>query len=326
MRTLYVLEKSAAKMSVNKKGLEMSFNWLFAIIVGAVIIFLAIYGATKLIKQGRGYTDTVTAKQLTIIFEPLETGLASAKADKTDLRSETRIYNDCRDSGSFGKQYFSTSTSSGMGKKWEAPGEEIPVTSKYIFSNSTEQGKSVYFFVKPFELPWKIAEVIFLTTNKYCFVNAPEDIEDEMHGLGIYRLNFTDNREACPKGSKMVCFSGAFGCDINVHGDLESGFVSKQESNLYYTGSLIYPAIFSSPEVYECNIKRLMLRISSLCSIYQDKIRIMQKRGIESVLDSHLMQLSSLAKNLKSSQGLGTIKEKADEIEKINMAENLYES
>ncbi len=312
-------------MLKNKKALEMSFTFIFSIVAGAVILFLAIFLASKLISTIQVKNDQQTSAQLSILLDPLETSLESGISRDLLFSSEITIYNDkCSAYGNFGEQLIGVSSSS-FGRE-ASPSDRKPQYDKYIFSEEVEQGKEFYIFSKPFKMPFKISDLIIVLSKDYCFVNAPEDIEDEMHGLGIYRLNFTDNREACPKGSKMVCFSGAFGCDINVHGDLESGFVSKQESNLYYTGSLIYPAIFSSPEVYECNIKRLMLRISSLCSIYQDKIRIMQKRGIESVLDSHLMQLSSLAKNLKSSQGLGTIKEKADEIEKINMAENLYES
>ena len=33
----------------NKKAIEMGFNWLFAIIVGAFILFLAIYASSKFI-------------------------------------------------------------------------------------------------------------------------------------------------------------------------------------------------------------------------------------------------------------------------------------
>lgn len=312
-------------MLKNKQALEMSFTFIFSIIAGAVILFLAIFLASKIINAFQEKNQQQASSQLSILLDPLETSLESGISRLLSFNSEITIYNDkCSAYGNFGEQRIGVSYSS-FGKKG-SPSYGKYQYDKYIFSEEVEQSKEFYIFSKPFKMPFKISDLIIVLSKDYCFVNAPEDIEDEMHGLGIYKLNFTDNKEACPKRSKVVCFSGAFGCDINVHGDLESGFVSKQGDNLYYTDSLIYPAIFSSPEVYECNIKRLMLRISSLCSIYQDKIKIMQKRGFDSMLDSHLMQLSSLAKNLKSSQGLGIIKEKADEIEIINNAENLYES
>ena len=38
---------------MNKKGfLQISFQWIFAIVVGIVILFLAIYGVSKLIGTG----------------------------------------------------------------------------------------------------------------------------------------------------------------------------------------------------------------------------------------------------------------------------------
>ena len=78
---------------MKKKGFEFSFAWLFAIIVGAVIIFLAIFASTRFIRTGRYQMDTITAEQLSIIFEPLETGLASGKSNIAELKAETRIYN-----------------------------------------------------------------------------------------------------------------------------------------------------------------------------------------------------------------------------------------
>ena len=57
-----------------KKGfLQISFAWLFAIIVGIFILFLAIYGVTKLINVGQYQIDSETAKNLGILLNPLET-------------------------------------------------------------------------------------------------------------------------------------------------------------------------------------------------------------------------------------------------------------
>ena len=55
----------------------MSFNWIFALIVGGFILFLAIYGAGKFIKTSETTLYTETASKLTALLDPLETGLAS---------------------------------------------------------------------------------------------------------------------------------------------------------------------------------------------------------------------------------------------------------
>ena len=82
----------------------------------------------------------------------------------------------------------------------------------------------------------------------------------------------------------------------------------------------MYAAIFSSPDVYECNVKRLMLRLVNLCLVYRDEIKILESKRCGSVIDSQLIEMINLAGNLKSSQNLLLIKEKADEIQRINEA------
>jgi hypothetical protein len=60
---------------MNKQGIEMGFSWIFAIIVGVVILFLAIYTTTRIIGTSRYELDTETAKKISILIDPLETSL-----------------------------------------------------------------------------------------------------------------------------------------------------------------------------------------------------------------------------------------------------------
>ena len=48
-------------MIKNKKALEMSFAWIFSIIVGGIIIIAAIYAASNFISQGEYKVNTETA-------------------------------------------------------------------------------------------------------------------------------------------------------------------------------------------------------------------------------------------------------------------------
>ena len=72
----------------NKKAIEMSFNWIFAIIVGGFILFIAIYGAGKLIRTSEQSVYTETAASLVSLFDPLETGLASGKASEISFNKK----------------------------------------------------------------------------------------------------------------------------------------------------------------------------------------------------------------------------------------------
>jgi hypothetical protein len=193
----------------NKKGFEFSFGWLFAIIVGSVIIFLAVYASVKLVGTERKAQDTASAKELEIILTPVETGFETAKAvAPIRFPSETRIYNNCSARGNFGEQEISIASSLGLGKKWQAPGTPVLFYNKYIFSSSIAEGKEFYVFSKPFKMPYKIADPLFMISNKekYCFVNAPNDIYDEVNKLGLKGIYLNESVTDCIRGSKKVCF------------------------------------------------------------------------------------------------------------------------
>lgn len=61
-------------MIKNKKGMEFSFVWLFAILAGTAILFLAIYGAISVGKGMSNSQNTLVAKELTVISDSLQAG------------------------------------------------------------------------------------------------------------------------------------------------------------------------------------------------------------------------------------------------------------
>jgi len=306
----------------SKRGFEFSFAWIFAIFVGAIIVFIAIYAASRFIATGTYQIETVTAKELSIIFEPLETGLAAGKSSIVNLREDTRIYNKCYDTGSFGRHRISLSTR-GIGTTWKKPGGDILIPNKYLFSDDVEEGRTIYFFSKPFEMPFKVSEIIFLTTKSYCFLNAPEEIEDEVTGLILQNIKL-DN---CSDLDVRVCFGGGEGCDIQVtgicFGDCESsydyGFVEKDGESLFYEGSLIYAAIFSSKEIYECNVKRLMKRLVQQALLFEDEAFFLAGK-CGSLPSAGLIQLVSIARALENSKDLVLVRDIAKEVEEQNDA------
>ena len=307
---------------MNKKGLEFSFAWLFAILAGAVIIFLAIYISMRFIKTGEYEVNTLTAKQLSIIFEPMETGAASGKSSLVSLNDETRIFNDCYDYGNFGRNQISLSVKQGFKKEWAEPGGRIDVTNKYIFSEDVEQGREIYFFSKPFNMPFKISEIIFLTSKKYCFVNAPGNIKDEVSGLNLKNIML----ENCSANHNRVCF-GASNCEISVIGmcsgyecenEFDYGEIIKGKESVTYAGSLLYAGIFSDKEIYECNVKRLMKKLSILALLYKDEADYISDKCGSSY--TNLVLLANSAKSLKDSKDLLFLIDTAEKLEQENNA------
>ena len=288
-------------MRETKKG-EFNFALLFAIVAGAAILILAIYAAVRIGDTQRYQTDTETAKKISIITDPLQAGFTEGKFGKISFTSETRINNNCFDED-FGKNDISTSTRSGVGKEWQDAGGATSVYNKYIFSDKNDSGKIFYVFSKPFDFPYKVSDLIFITSKKYCFKNAPDIIKDEVEGLNIPNIAI----ENCSAEDISVCF-GAGSCDINVYGSCTSycesvydeGYVEKQGEELFYVGSLVYAGIFASPEIYNCNVKRLTYRAGSIASIFLKKIDLMEGRDCNTNLKADLIYWQGLTANATS--------------------------
>ena len=297
----------------NKKGqLNISFGWLFAIIVGAVIIFLAILLATKVIKIGQSEEQAVGAKELGILLNPLEIGFGSAISIPLPLKVETRIFNKCSVSGNFGKQGIQTSEFSF--NKWSAPGVESSFENKYIFSKAPyTEGKKFYIFSKPFEFPFKVSDLIYLTSEneKYCFNNAPENIAEEI--LQLNQANLAANCSKTDDKTIKVCFKSAENCDINVN--YNSKYAQKDKDKFYFEeDSLMYAAIFSDKEIYECQVERLMKRAKQLAELYKEKELLLSQKNCAGEL---AVDLDLLISRLENAEDYRVINDVADLVEEI---------
>lgn len=286
---------------MNNKKAQFNFVWLFAILAGTAILVLAIYGATKAGDTMRFQTDTETAKSISIISDPLQAGFSEGSFGKILFKQETRINNFCFD-GEFGTHRISVSTKSNIGEEWNLPGEQITVKNKYIFSSEVASGEEYYVFSKPFEFPYKVADLIFLTPNNYCFINAPGEIVDEIEGMNIPNIEIDNctNVEAI-----KVCFGVGGDCDVKVRGSCLSGCnsnydwgsVEKPGLKMNYVGDLMYAAIFSDRGIYECNVRRLMYRTGMIARELIDKADLMDARNCNTNLKVDLIYWRELTIN-----------------------------
>ena len=283
---------------MNKKGfLQISFAWLFAIIVGAFILFLAIFASTSIIQTEQTSTDAQTAKEIGILLNPLETGFETGKTNSIIIPSETRIFNRCNNDGFFGRQIIKVSQKT-FGE-WTDTNVDVGFSNKYIFSENFVEGKKFFLFSKPFEFPFKVTDLIYLTSaeKKYCFLNPPEQIEDEISSLNQENLLLTN----CDVNSVRVCFNSNSNCDITVN--YGSRYVDKNNERMFfYTDSLMYSAIFSEKEIYECQLKRVMQRAEQLSLLYVDKAEFISREECNTNLNQELLELNNLENNFRSSE------------------------
>ena len=101
-----------------------------------------------------------------------------------------------------------------------------------------------------------------------------------MLSLSLKQANLI-NTTPCPTNSVKVCFEGG-NCEIRVYSD----YVRKENQNLYFEGdALMYGAIFSDPDVYNCQTKRLMKRVSQLALLYDEKAQFIKSKNCNSNLN-----------------------------------------
>ena len=170
-------------------------------------------------------------------------------------------------------------------------------------------------------MPFKIADLIYLIPleEKYCFKNSPESIANEVKALNKGNF-FVEN---CTENMIQICFSSESDCDVIVNYeernfDEGSGYVEKNNSRLYFDGdALMYSAIFSNKEIYECNLKRIMKRLENLALIYNDKADIVSGK-CDTNLKPDLTALIIIAKNFGSSSDLTIIKMGSDSAKEKN--------
>jgi len=284
---------------MNKTGaFEISFAWLFAILVGGFILFLAIFASVKLIGVGEQEVSAKTSKEIGILLNPLETGFESARSASFTLPSETRIFGSCDLEGSFGRQLIGVSQKSF--NQWVETDLEVQFLNKFIFNEEFVEGKKFYIFSKPFNFPFKVGDLIYLSSQNYCFLDAPDHIAREVENLNQKNLLVGN----CTDPSIKVCFSSESECNMEV--DYSGKSVKKSSGTMYFEeDSLMYAAIFSERGVYECQVQRLMKKIDQLSQVYQNKMIITSREGCDSNLESDLGALRSLVNQVGSSANLG---------------------
>ena len=317
----------------NKKAFDIPFGNLFAIIAGVAILILAIYATTQLIVPSAKYSQySEAAAQLSNYLNPIVNGISSAYSSKISFGKNTRIYLTCSTWGQyspiFGKQTIAFAEESSILKKWTEPGAEISRYNKYVFSENVSEGKKYYIFSKPFYAGFRVDDLVMTTFSNYCFVAAPANIEEEIQGLAMENINFTTNVKNCKTNQVNVCFGfTATECDVAVLGqcdgslckhEYDRGYVKKGDESMYYYGSLIYAAIYSSPDIYECNVKRLGKKIAELGKVYQGKIEVVKTKNCDSLVGNNLDLIIPLAQKINSSAQMLRIQEYAKEMDENN--------
>lgn len=310
--------------------MQISFTWIFAFIVGAFILFIAIFALTKFINTEKQTSDLSSAKDVSVLLDPLETSFEQGKITSLATPTPTRIYSECGNETFFGYQGIKFNQE--IYNKWTETNDSVNSQNKYLFMENPQEGKVFYIFSKPFNFPFKVASLIYITSEEetFCFKGAPNVVEEEIENLGhpgIFIEDSTKEDLDCSGEEKInVCFgnSGVYGCDVKVTSNQEKGFVTKDGETLYFplpkSGihdrdySLMYAAIFSDPSLYECQSQRLRDRTLSLSRVYQQKLLLPSLEGCNSDLIGDLGIFIEELGYFENSEDFGILVDDADDI------------
>ena len=292
-------------LNKNKKAfMQMPFAWMFGLIVGAIILFLAIYAAIQLGGVGKTEQDVITSKDLGILLNPLEIGFETGKTTLLSLPKETRIYSLCQkpdEYEEFGRQKFRISQQS-FGK-WSDTYLDVSFFNKYVFAPVPAEGKNFMIFSKPFEFPFKVADLTFIIPleKSYCFVNAPENITDEIHNLKLTEnIKNVINKDLCGERETVYfspsCAHSKPGYNTTVCLKEKTIYNSSGEDSGFEGEALMYARIFSEPILYECQVNRIMARVNTLIKLYEEKANFIAGRGCYSslALDNFRLEIGAV--------------------------------
>jgi len=303
-------------MMTDKKG-QVEFNWIFVMIIGAVILFLAIFFVGKLMGTQRYASETEMVSNFDILLNPFASigGMGTVTLAKTiQMPQITQINQTCSTKDRRITMYLRSESSTG--KKWGEWSLAKQIYNKYIFSNSFMEAKAFEVFSMPLNLPFRVDDLIFILDKNYCFINAPAEVKGEIGMVNLSKLQFVNSQNDCKTGSTEVCFETS-GCDIRVVDEcttdcnkFDYGYISKKGKLDYATTPMMYAAIFSDQKMYDCEMEMIKERLNGLIDIYKQKAAILSGQGCgTSELQTALEQLKSET----SMQGLFILSQKVNE-------------
>jgi len=309
----------------NKKAqLNISFGWIFAIIVGAFIIFLTIYGVNKFMGISSAQQSAEGGRSIEVLLNPLESSFESSQEVRIFVPTETRIISSCdSEDGLFGSQKIRTQQKVFNSYTSDENSIEITLENKYIFMERPVEGEEFFAFTRQYEFPsdrdyefpFKIADLIYLvsTDKEYCFVNPSRDIEEDILDLDYEGFVVDD----CSDNSVRICFNQGSDCDVEVYSG--SGKILKGNEEIYFEGdALMYAGIFSDAEEYECQLHRLVNRAKQILVLYKEKSVIQEKQGCRRELEDEIDSFLNVLENYEDSKDIFYVGVKSREVNKLN--------
>ena len=291
-----------------KKAQMPAFAWVFSLIIGAFILFFAFFFVGRLSQTSQQYGQAVYTTSLDTLLEPFTSSLASGQSDIIKLQKGTQLKAECyydMKGRSFGKSILKARPPS-MTKSQGYSFDKL-VYDKYIFSRELKLGNGKLFVISmPFEMPFRIADLTMLIGDNYCFVSLPYkynqtlwELSENVSNAGL-KFQFPNSVDKCDDNTMKVCWTND-DCDVKIKGDNPGTVKFRHDANAYpWIGNMVYAAMFSDADVYNCSFKRLMLKAKTLTGLYKKQAALLGSKGCVTGLDSSLEELDGDLDNISN--------------------------
>lgn len=286
------------------RGIEFSFSWLFSLLVGGVILFLALYASKSLVQTERQAQESELGVELTNVFTPLRTGGAETLIPRAiTFPQPVAITLRCTPQGT-AVRVAARDNLAGRSEPYESL-----VRDSFVSGNITLQGKRVMSLVLPVALPYHVGDLIVLWSGSYCFIDPPDSVRERLELADNETIRIAPSLAHCAPQSTKVCFAGSASpkvCDIRIDSVSET-LTFRGGKPQPYTGNLLYAGLFGTADQYECLVRQVAQQTALLGERYRTKSAFISSGqttgcagGMEGVLNTYVLQ----ARAVNGSQGL----------------------
>lgn len=251
-------------MKLNKKGFEISFSWLFAVIAGISVFLFLTWFAVKQTDLFGNVSAQAAAEELDIAFTSFSSSMIGTKLNfpkdvelefKCDSNEERMLIN-----GKGGKK----------------------LKGNIVFSPNNMKNNEFSLWTKGWNIPFRVSNFIFLADNKHRY-NLDGISSTELEGVpdifktGVdgEKINFVQGRDGSPSDDEKTIYL-EYDSELDEH--YGTIYIKGNEGQplSYFGDAMIYAAIFSDKDNFDCLYNKAKERAENVIKVYEERAKEMR--------------------------------------------------